>query len=86
MKRVCVQWRDSISMNRWQSKELLQEFAAEDNLLHESVGYLYSLEDDAITIVQSTALYENGNLSEALKVPREAVVSIRYLSLGKAIS
>ena len=85
MKRICVQWKDSISMDRWQSRDVVQEFVDSENLLHESVGYLYALDDNALTLVQSTALYKDGNLSDVLKIPKEAIVQIHYLSLGKEV-
>jgi hypothetical protein len=82
MRRVCVQWKDSISASGWRSSERLDEFIQEDNTLHESIGYLYEWNENVVVLAQSYGLYEDGNIADVIKIPKDSVVWIRSLTLG----
>ena len=78
MKKVCIRWRDSLSMHGWQKKSVVDRFFKDGPDIMESVGFLYKKSKDCIVIVQSHHK-ECKNYGETLLIPRECIVSIKKI-------
>ena len=80
MKKVCVRWHDSVSMNGWQEKSHVNDFVKDGLHVIESVGYLYKKSKKSIVLIQSVHIYgSGGNYSETLMIPTKSVIDIKKL-------
>ena len=64
-------------MSGWKHPRTVDEFVAEDADIMDSVGFLYKKNKKVVVLVQS--VHAPHNVAEALKIPRECVVSITKL-------
>ena len=80
MKRVLVEWYDSMSYQRWRSQRELDAFVDEGMDVIKSVGFLYAKNKDLVVLIQSHHPQAGGdNFAEALMIPRACIKSIKKL-------
>ena len=53
MRRVEIEWLDSISEGRWNSLDNIEREATRDAMCHRSIGYLIIDNDDFVLIAGS---------------------------------
>lgn len=74
MKVAKVEWVDSTSYDGWRSRNL--EFSPVNI---ETVGYLFNVNKEGVTIVQSEAPVENG-INAMIVIPKGCITKVSTLS------
>ena len=83
---VEVRWLDSMMRGRWDSEAEYLKWAKEiEGQPHRSVGYLLRSSKRSIVLVQSVSEFADGerNLSDAVSIPRSAVLGAKVLKRGR---
>lgn len=78
MRRVEIEWLDSISEGRWNDREQIERQANRANMLHRSVGYLLMDNDDFVLLAGSRG-ETNENYADTMQIPKVAVLAIHDL-------
>ena len=78
-----IEWEDSVSSNRWETKNAYLDDPNDRYLNHKSVGYLLHETNTGITIMQSycSQPYQNENYQTAERqmIPKKSITKIRKL-------
>ena len=86
MKRVEVEWLDSLGDSSWRSRESVEQGATYDALVHTTVGYLVCESDHSITLAMGRSLEDKDSrlelLHDTMQIPRVAILDVRPLRAG----
>ena len=78
MKKVEVEWLDSISEGRWYGKDAVIAEATREAMVHRSLGYLLHENEDMVLLAGSRS--ETGVMvCDTMQIPRVAVLTMREL-------
>ena len=81
MKRVEVEWLDSICEGSWHRRDDVIREATREAMLHRSIGYLVHENDEMVLLAGSRG--ESGVMvSDTMQIPRVAVLTVRELRRG----
>jgi len=79
---VEVQWLDSVGGSEWETLEDARKEAAEDSMLHRSVGWLIA--DEPGYLVLALSRRESWSwVDHTLQIPRGAIVRTKVLRRGQ---
>lgn len=78
MRRVEVEWLDSVGEGRWQPREVIELEATRDAMLHRSVGCLIVDTDDFVLLAGSRKEDESW-FADTMQIPKTAVLAIHEL-------
>lgn len=82
MKRVEVEWRDSMGTGRWENRKgLLERSSSKDWMNCRSCGYLLDKQSDRI-ILSLSLTEDEESVDSTLTIPAEAVTKITLLRGG----
>jgi hypothetical protein len=82
LRRVEVEWLDSMSEGRWVDMETAVRTATREAMCHRSVGYLIHETDDLVLLAGSRS--EGGeNVADTMQIPRVAVLAVHDLKGAK---
>ena len=80
-KRVEVEWVDSVTFGGWRSVESYREHTKPETI--RTAGYLLSKTRTHLTIIQSFDVDSEGNITDAITIPRSVVRNLTYLEPKK---
>jgi hypothetical protein len=76
VKRVEVEWVDSLGIGRWQPKQqTLEEFKPEA-LHHRSLGWVLRDDESGLAIAASVSDNWNDQVADTTYIPRQAVIKV----------
>jgi len=79
MKIVIVTWLDSVTASGWEDKD----FVPDKPVTVETMGFLHTDGADHVIVAQSRA--SNGQFCSYISIPREAILSIKGLTVLERI-
>jgi hypothetical protein len=78
VRKVEVEWLDSIGQGRWRDRDEVLRAAEDEPLLHHSCGYLIAENDRYVLLALN--LHGSGDIvGDTIQIPRVAVLSVEEL-------
>lgn len=78
---VMIRWRDSQTASGWAPASEMLRTVEQHGMKVVTLGFLFAEYEDRVVVVSHQA--DNGNVADAMSIPRESITSICVIDAGR---